>query len=169
MNYLFLYLLLPPLLAFAGFATYACWKIGRKPDLVIFNKIDNVKVTYVSRWYLALNKLYAVFIHEFRNKDLDLPHNHVGPMVSLVIAGRGREEFFNVLGAKTGERELKPGRIYFRGTKYPHLIHSSEDAPLQTIVFAWIGAEKNWGFFNTDGTFYPAKEYCRSSNFNKSS
>lgn len=167
MNYLFLYLLLPPLLAFAGFATYACWKIGRKPDLVIFNKINGVKVPYVSRWYLAMNKLYAAFIHEFRNKDLDLPHNHIGPMASLVIAGRGREEFFNVLGAKTGERELKPGRIYFRGTKYPHLIHSSEDAPLQTLVFAWIGARKNWGFFDTDGSFYPAKEYCKSSGFNK--
>lgn len=165
----YLYLLVPIVAAISGFAAYAAWILGKNPDLTIYNKTADGKTPYIHRWYLAINKSFTVFIHEFADKDNDLPHNHIGPMVSFVLAGRGREEFFNVLGAKTGERELKPGRIYFRGTKYPHLIHSSEDAPLQTLVFAWIGAGKNWGFFNTDGSFYPAKEYCRSPNFNKSS
>lgn len=126
----------------------------RPADFVIGGK----ERPYLLRWWLLpRNRLFNVYLHEFRRKDDDRAlHDHPWAFnASWVLRGAYTERLAN------GSRLLEAGDFRFRWGKAPHrvelLVSQELELPCWTLFFTGP-VVRNWGFYCPRG-WVPWQEF----------
>lgn len=133
------------------------------PTCVITSKANG---TYVERWHLVWRERWMLWvIHRFHGPDLDPPHNHPGPSLTLVLGGSGIETFYDDKGRPVRTRILRKGAVHWRPQSAIHRIDPLPGPPL-TTTFLLFPQKKQWGFFTKEG-FTPGEDYVKAHETDK--
>lgn len=108
---------------------------------------------YLHRWFLEKEETGSIYIHHILRSDYDDEmHDHPGDNLSIVLSGTIKEY------SPEGTRVLTAGDIVSRKATDKHKLEI--DSPAITM---WIMGERvrEWGFWDTDGTFTPSTEFFK--------
>lgn len=122
--------------------------------------------TYVKRWHVVWNEQRIMMVvHQFFSVDPDPPHNHAGYSLSIVLKGRGIEEYYSPCGTLLKRKTRRAGQLVWRTPHDIHVLHSTPQQPLTTL-FILLPTSNTWGFFTPQG-YMEGHEFCKDKKTKK--
>ncbi|RZJ12186.1 MAG: hypothetical protein EOP39_04310 [Rubrivivax sp.] len=134
----------------------------RAPDVLI--GADNPP-TYLTRWWvIPRNRVFNVYLHQFRRSDDDRAH-HTHPWafnVSIVLRGMLVEHVIE-RGGLVRKHLLLPGCIRFRLGSAPHRLELPDGCEAWTL-FITGPVVRQWGFLCGERGFIHHKRFTAPGN-----